>query len=241
MNEQLSKPWFSSAILGVSVIVGTIIVSYTLFQVKQSENTLVVTGSAKQHVTSDSVKWVGSFSRNVPVDGLRGGYAEMKLDESIISKFLIANGIEKTQVNFTPVMLEQPYQYDKSQPREYILRQTAEIQSNDIQKITSLAKNIESVVNQGVPFSTQSLEYYYSKLADLRINLLSDAVKDAQARASKIAESSGRKVGTIQSATMGVVQVLSPNSVDVSDYGAYDTSSIEKEVMVTVRTIFKIK
>jgi uncharacterized protein len=75
----------------------------------------------------------------------------------------------------------------------------------------------------------------------LRISLLSDAIKDAKARAQKIAESSGKQVGAIQSANMGVVQVMQVNSVDISDYGAYDTSTIDKDVMVTVKTIFRLE
>jgi hypothetical protein len=71
--------------------------------------------------------------------------------------------------------------------------------------------------------------------------MLTEAIKDAKARAEKIANSSGKRVGVIKSASMGVVQVLSPNSVDVSDYGTYDTSTINKEVMVTVKALFTIK
>jgi hypothetical protein len=86
-----------------------------------------------------------------------------------------------------------------------------------------------------------SLEYSYTKLPELRVSLLSDAVKDAKARAAKLAESSGKKVDVLKSASVGVVQVLPVNSVDVSDYGTYDTSKIDKDVMVTVKAAFTLK
>ena len=35
--------------------------------------------------------------------------------------------------------------------------------------------------------------------------------------------------------------VMAPNSVDVSDYGQYDTSNVNKEVMVTVRASFAVR
>jgi len=110
-----------------------------------------------------------------------------------------------------------------------------------LQKITALAKNTLQLINAGVIFSSQNLEYYYSQLPDLRVALLSDAIKDAKDRATKIAESSGKRVGTLKSATMGVVQVMNVNSTDVTDYGTYDTSNIEKEVMITVRAVFTLK
>lgn len=71
------------------------------------------------------------------------------------------------------------------------------------------------------------------------MELLSEAVKDAQNRAGKIAQSSGNEVGSLKSASVGVVQVLPVNSTEISDYGTYDTSSIEKEVMITVRATFR--
>jgi hypothetical protein len=111
----------------------------------------------------------------------------------------------------------------------------------DVEGITAISKKITELASKGVIVSIQSLEYYYSKLPDLRVSLLTDAVKDAKARAEKIAAGTGRSVGSVQSASSGVVQVLAPNSVDVSDYGNYDTWSIEKEIMVTVKASFRLK
>jgi hypothetical protein len=74
----------------------------------------------------------------------------------------------------------------------------------------------------------------------MRVELLSEAIKDAKARAEAIAKESGRQVGELREATGGVVQVLSQGGVDISDSGSYDTESLNKEVMVTVRATFEL-
>jgi hypothetical protein len=51
----------------------------------------------------------------------------------------------------------------------------------------------------------------------------------------------GKKVGQLKSASSGVVQVMSANSLDISDYGSYDTSKIEKNIMLTVKATFTLK
>ena len=107
--------------------------------------------------------------------------------------------------------------------------------------ISEIAKNINPLIEKGVVFSTQSLEYTYTKLPEERVEMLSSAVKDAKARASKLAESSGKSVGQLKSASSGVVQVMSANSLDISDYGSYDTSKIEKNIMLTVKASFTLK
>jgi hypothetical protein len=71
--------------------------------------------------------------------------------------------------------------------------------------------------------------------------LLSSVVRDVRRRAEEIAESGGLKVGKVISARSGVAQVLAPNSVEISDYGTYDTSTKEKEIMLTVNVTFEAK
>lgn len=243
-KENLNKPLINfGIILALGVIISASIWAYVFYQTKAFANVLTVTGSTKKQVTSDSVKWVSSFTRKTDANSLRYGNDQMIADLKVVKDFFKKNGIEEKDLVISTVFMEQNYEYNQNYtgPTKYNLRQTVEVQSNDVQKITQLAKNTNEIINQGVIFSTQSLEYLYTKLPELRVELLSDAVKDAKARADKLAESSGRKVDILKSASSGVVQVLPLNSIAVADYGAYDTSTIEKEVMITVKASFSIK
>ncbi len=228
-------------VLGLCIIIASGIASYTFFYVRTKEDTLAVTGSVKQMVVSDLAKWTGAIQRNIPQEDLKAGYAQMKQDEALVLEFFKGYGYTESDVLISPVFMEAPFQYDPNAPKEYILRQNVQIQSEDVNKVTEMTKNTQALIDEGVIFSTYSLEYYYTKLPELRIELLGDAVKDAELRAQAIAESTGLKVGTIESANAGVVQVLQVNSTEISDYGAYDTSTIEKEVMVTVTAIFNLE
>lgn len=230
-------------IIAIGLILASAIFGFAFYQSRNIDDALQVTGSATKTITSDLVKWNSGFSRNIGVNDLKSGYLQMASDLAKVKDFFKGEGIEDGSIDTSPIYMDQQYDYSKggSNLNGYVLRQTIQIQSNDIEKITNLAKDTQKLIEQGVVFSTQSLEYYYSKLPETRVELLADAVKDAQARAEKIAQSSGKQVGALKSASVGVVQVLPKNSVDVSDYGTYDTTSIEKEVMITVRANFRIK
>ncbi len=230
----------SSVILGLSFIIGFIIISYSLIQIKSFDNLLVVTGSSKQLVVSDIAKWNASFSRNAYDYNLNQGYTAMKADEDIVKEFLRDNGISESEITITPVSMQKNYKYDSSydSPDEYTLIQNVTIESGDIEKIKLISKNAQRVIEKGVIFSANAPQYYYSKLSDARINLLPSAMEDARKRAESI---SGKKAGSLKSVSMGVVQVLQPNSVDISDYGMYDTSTVEKEIMITVRASFSLR
>lgn len=236
------KIFLLPTILGVCLIISSIIGAFAYYN-KDVTNSLSVTGSASRQVVADNAKFTGDFSRVVKVSNLKSGYASMSEDLKLVKAFLKTQGIEDKDVIISTVSMNENYNYNNNYQteKEYTLRQQVEVSSSDINKITSLAQQTQSLINSGVIFSTNQVEYYYTKLPDLRVELLSDAIKDAKARAEKMAQATGKKVGSLKSAASGVVQVLSANSLEVSDYGAYDTSKINKNVMVTVRASFGLK
>lgn len=238
--ENSNKTIFFGLILGVSLIIAAALISKTFLDVKNLDNVISVSGSAKQKVTSDSARWTGNFTRSANRDQLKDGYNLMKADEKIISDFLISQGF-KDKFEISPVFMNEIYKNDSNAPKEYNLIQNVEIKSEDVNKMKELAKNSDKLAEKGIVFSANSVEYYYSKLPEIRISLLPEAIKDAKNRAEAIAKSSGKSVDTVKSVTMGVVQVMPVGAVEISDYGSYDTSGIEKEVMVTAKTVFGLK
>ncbi len=238
-NGSISKlAW----ILGASLVISALIGAGAFYKVKGMDRSLTVTGSAKKQVTADLAKWSSSFSRTVGEPDLKSGYASMASDLKAVKKFFLDRGVKESDLVISPVYLDQQYRDPNSQaPQQYNLRQTVELQLNDIKKIGDLAKDTQALINQGVIFAPGAPEYYYSKLPETRVELLGEAVNDAHDRADKIAQAGGRRVGSLKEASVGVTQVTSVNSIDVSDYGTYDTSKPDKDVMITVKTTFSLE
>ncbi len=231
-----------SIIIGAAIIIAVIIggIFYTT-KSPNSSNTLTVTGSAKLSAVADNVIWRSSVTRNVTSDNLKIGYAQVAADLKLVQEFLKQSGVEEKEITVTPVTVMQDWSQNGGAPKSYTLRQAIEVQSTQVEQVTDISKNIQKVVEQGAFFQTDSVEYYYSKLADARVALLTDAISDARARAAAMAKSSNQRVGKLQSATSGVVQVLSQGAIDNGEYGQYDTSKINKDISVTVRATFSIK
>jgi len=233
--EKSNKLLFFGLIIGLSLIISAGLVAKTFLDVKNLDNVITVSGSAKQKVTSDSARWTGNFTRTATKDNLKDGYNQMKNDEKTVNDFLIAQGF-KDHFEISPVFMNEVYKSDSNAPKEYNLTQNIEIKSDDVNKMKELAKNSDGLASKGIIFSANSVEYYYSKLPELRVSLLPEAIKDAKQRADIISA-----VDSVKSVSMGVVQVMPVGAVEISDYGSYDTSGIEKEVMITVKTIFSLK
>lgn len=246
-----------SLLLGLSLYGSVKLGAESYERVKANDQTISVTGSADRTITSDSVKWTGSFSRSADAAGLKDANVAMKSDLNAVITLLHSRGVQDSQITIqpmaaTPVCAGQqgtPY-YDRnggptcgtSPVSGYNLQQGIMVESPNVKEVTKLAQEAPTtLVQDGILFTSVNLEYYYTKLGDLKLEMLSAASQNAKDRAQKIAETTGSKIGKPQSAGMGVFQVTAPNSVDVSDYGTYDTSSMEKKVTSVVRMSFLLQ
>jgi hypothetical protein len=122
----------------------------------------------------------------------------------------------------------------------YTLRQQVEVRSEDVDKIAQIAREATELINQGILLESSSPQYSYTRLGDLKIQMLGEAAKDAKVRAEKIADSTGNKIGAVRSARMGVMQITAADSTEVSDAGISDTSSIDKDVTAVVNISFAV-
>lgn len=234
----------AAGVLGVALIVVAVIGGIIVGNVRGTGNTLTTTGSAKMSVVSDSGKLSGSVLAYASEFDLSSGYQKIDRDTAKVKDYLMKAGATEEEITISPVALNEQYNYNNdavNQPKRYELRATITVDSKDVEKITRISNGVDDVVSTGVLFQTYGAQYYYSGLADARVSLLGDAIRDAKNRAREIARASGGNVGKLKTATSGVVQVLPPNSIDISDYGTYDTTTIDKDVMVTVRAAFIIR
>jgi uncharacterized protein len=236
--------WIAALILAVGLLASVSVATYGFVKSRAQVNTITVTGSAKKQIKSDYVTWKGSFSRQSK--SLSEAYSKLQGDLTIVKDYLNKEGISEndytvtsvnTQVNY--VML--PNGYMSSEVDSYRLYQDIELRSGDIERITKISRESTKLIQDGVQFQSNQPMYFYTKIADLKVDMLALATKDARNRAQKIAENGGAKLVSLKNAKMGVFQITPINSNDVSDYGINDTSSIEKEIMSVVNCTFTSK
>lgn len=237
-----STPLVAAAtIVAVAGVVVSGIGAYTARDIKLANDTVEVTGSAKRAVVADTARWTISLETRTGTADQEAGYQRIAAATDKIVAFLKDQGFADIE---TPAISSYPTytypQYGDPIFTGYTVNRVVMVRSDEVAKLQALTNSIEPLSGQGYAATTQSFELTYSKLAEERVALLSEAIRDAQARAEAIAKESGRAVGTLRQATGGVVQVLPQGGVDISDSGYYDTQSMNKEVMVTVRAVFEL-
>ncbi|WP_120488290.1 SIMPL domain-containing protein [Bergeyella cardium] len=234
------------AIASIGFVSGLAVLGSAVKNRNKAENTISVTGLGSKKFTSDLITWSGNFSRNSYE--LKEAYDALVNDRKVIEKYLTSQGIKKEELVFSAVNMERLYNYNtdaSGYSRQtfagYQLSQSVSIKSKDVSKVEKLSRNITEIINLGIEFTSSAPSYFYTKLADVKQEMIADATKDAKQRAEKIAENAGSSLGNLKKANMGVIQITAPYSDEEYSYGGtFNTSSKEKEATITIKLEYEV-
>lgn len=232
----------TAAIVGLSIVAAAIIGGNYFYRARQTGHDIRVVGSASQEYEADIVKWRVTLGRwsGLGESEVRGGYLQLERDRTALTAYLTSNGIKPGEISSQPVNRGNTYD-NQGRATGNSLTQTIDVVSPGIDAIERLALNTAGLYDKGITPQYSSLEYYLSKLPDIKKELLAAATRDAKARAAEIAKNSGARLGPVSSARAGVFQITEPYSTEVSDYGIYSTSTRRKNVTVTVTATFSLR
>jgi hypothetical protein len=236
--------WLNAGVaLAIGLIISSLIFGWFYSKSKKGDEAITVTGSAKRRISSDLVVWSAGVSTQAPV--LADAYRQLSDNIPKIKEYLLSKGIPENQMTVSAITTTTLKARDQdgnetSEITGYALSQQIEVRSNDVQRIAQVARESTELINQGILVESRAPQYYYTQIGDLKIEMLGEAAKDAKERAERIAASTGNSIGSVRSARMGVLQITAADSTDVSDYGVYDTSTIEKDMTAVVNVSFAV-
>lgn len=230
-------------ILGLAAVVSMFIFTGTWRKVRSENQTITVTGSAKKVMISD----LGILRGTLSASGATASdaYRALQAQKPILVDYIRSKGFPVDKITFQTISNYPIYNYNQNGQqmdiRSYNASQMIDIHSNDVELIKAISLEISSLVEKGVNFQVNPPEYYYTKVGDIKIEIQAEAAKDAMTRGQRIAKATGRELGTLKSARMGVLQITPENSNMTSDYGINDVSSIRKEITAVVNANFAIE
>ena len=176
---------------------------------------------------------------------MTAAFQKLQSDLKTVRNYLISKGVGEKDMIVSQTGTEILYKKNEkgnntNEIEAYRLSQTIEIKSGEVDKIAGISRQSTELIDLGVEFISSAPQYFYTKLAELKLEMLAEATQNAKKRAEQMASATGSGIGFMRSARMGVFQITPISSVDVSDWGQNDTTSLEKKVMAVVRVDFSI-
>lgn len=230
----------AGATIASSVIFSKGFLSVTKFMREQ----ITVTGSAQKEIKSDYAVWTGSFSRR-EID-MASAYQKLEADLVTVKKYLKNKGFSEAEILTSQIATETIYKKNEKGNNTnviegYRLTQSVEVRSRDVYKIARISRESTELINSGIEFYSGNPDYSYTRLDELKVEMLAKATENAKVRAENMVKATGNRTGFMRSAKMGVFQITPVNSTEVADWGMNDTMSLEKKVTAVVTASFSIE
>jgi uncharacterized protein len=240
--------YITAAIIGLAFIIGLFVIANAYKSRAKSLQSIGVTGSAEKDFVSDLVVWKGSYSRK-SMD-LKSAYAELKNDETSIRAYLSGKGVSNNDMVFSSVNINKEFNNPTDangrslgqQFTGFNLTQTVRIESKDVDKINQISREATELIQQGIELNSLAPLFYYTKLTEIKMDLLAKASADGKQRAEIIAKNAGSSLGKLRKATLGVFQITGKNTDEDYTYGGtFNTSSLNKTGSITIKMEFAVE
>ena len=227
-------------LLGLFVAIGLSVAGYfisqTLYNAKVGLNTAVVKGLAERRVVADRANWEivykvkGTSREEVPKL-----YQQAEENQRKISTLLKDNGFSDSEIQLGVINYEYLEYRDDNQnlvDQTHTLVGNISVETDKVELVSKVRTSVNTLIAQGLDIENRSPAYRFTKLNEIKPEMLREATQNARIAANEFAENAGVTVGSIQSALQGSFYVRDAGE----EYG--DTVKLEKDVRVVTTITF---
>ncbi len=219
----------SAGALTLGMMVGGYLLGDGLLRARQADRSVTVRGLAERDVTADLATWTIAYSAQS--DNLQSAQQDIDGDTDAIRKFFTELGFKAGALKPTGANVSQHNSYGNTR---YTIRQRLSLRTNDIDKAQTAVARQFDLVRRGIVLEDGSgMTFTFTKLDEIKPEMVAQATKDARKSAEQFAQDSGTDVGGIKSATQGYFSVQSRDG-DGGGYGVSDTPHKKVRVVTTV-------
>jgi len=212
MNITTRNLIISCLLLATGISMAGYFISNTLYKSRVALNTVTVKGLAE--------------------------YKQAENNKDQILKSLEKGGITQSEITIGTIKYSSDeFRNDDKElvDQRHYLTGTIEIETTRVPIVGKVRPTINELMIQGIDLSNFSPKYRFTKLNEIKPDMLQEATKNARIAAAEFATHSGSKIGRIRSARQGGFTI-----VDVGEnYG--DTNKIKKEVRVVTTSEFYLE
>lgn len=195
---------------------------------------VTVKGVAERTVSADLSVWPLRFVATG--DELAATQADLGKAAQKVRDFLAKSGVAENEIEMQRLEVNDlqanPYRSGPLTTR-YIIAQTLVVRSTNVQRTVDLSQRVGELVDAGVVIGGADMPavgpyYLFTKLNDLKPEMIGEATRRAREGAAQFAADSGSHVGSIRRASQGIFEILPRDNTP----GLSEDTQVEKTVRV---------
>lgn len=222
--------WFgTAAIMAVGMIAGGYLLGDGLLRAKDAERAVTVRGLAERDVTADLATWTISYSASS--NSLAEAQDKVRRDTATIEAFFKDLGFPAAALQPTGANVNS---FTNEGVTTYTVRQRLALRTTDIARAQKAVARQFDLVGRGVFLEEGSgMAYTFTRLNDIKPEMVAAATRDARAAAQQFAKDSDSGVGKIRDATQGYFEIEARDG-DAGGWGSADSPYKKVRVVTTV-------
>ncbi|KEO93312.1 hypothetical protein EH32_11365 [Erythrobacter litoralis] len=230
MTGSANRRWFgTAAIAAFGMMAGGYLLGDGLLRAKEAERSVTVRGLAERDVTADLATWTISYSASST--NLASAQAKARSDTDAIETFFADLGFPEDALQPTGANVSS---YTNDGITTYTVRQRLALRTDDIARAQKAVARQFDLVGRGVFLEEGSgMSYAFTRLNDIKPEMVAEATRDARAAAQQFAEDSGARVGSIKDATQGYFSIEARDG-ESGGWGQSDSPYKKVRVVTTV-------
>lgn len=197
-----------SIILAIGIMVMGWCVKAGIDNFTNKDRKVTVKGLAEREVPADKVTW--SISTKETGNDLPTLYERINVQAGKIKAFLKQNGLEESEITVNPPSvsdLEAREWGDNQKPFRYIVNTTITVATTKVEAVNKAIFKQAELLKQGVALDSSYPNYEYASFQQMKPEMMSEAIKNAQKTAEQFAEASESNLGKIQTAGQGQFEI----------------------------------
>ena len=199
--------------LAISILISGYLLSNLHVKSKAYDRSVEVKGLAEREVEAD----LGVWPIQVTLAGNDLTELKRRLDQQkqVVNDFFSQQGFDAMEFSAGPINIQDGqaniYGGSDNARYRYIAQMEFTARTNDLKKLqTALTESLE-LISQGILIGSRDtwrpIEYIFTKLNDIKPQMIEEATKNAREVAEKFAMDSNSAVGKIKSANQGIFSI----------------------------------
>ena len=226
--------------MGLFVAIGLALSGYfvgqTMYNAKVALNTAEAKGLAERRVKADRANWSiiytvkGKNKTEIPEM-----YKQAEQNQQTIVKLLKNSGFDDNEIEIG--VLDYRYKEFRDENNKLVdqvhsLNGNITVATQKVEQVSKARSNVSKLIAEGINIENMAPIYSFTKLNEIKPDMLREATKNARIAANEFAENAGVRVGGIRSASQGSFYIRDAGE----EYG--DTRKIDKDVRVVTTITF---
>ncbi|MFZ2620680.1 MAG: SIMPL domain-containing protein [Alphaproteobacteria bacterium] len=224
------------ALLPIALVAAAFVLGQQVASIRTADQYVTVKGLAELPAVAD----VGTWSLSVKATGneLKPVMADMQRQVTAMTDFLVKAGVPVADIQPQPLRVEdaQANTYNNGQyASRFVVEAPVQVRTTVVEALVKAAMQTQDLVAQGVVLNGYAMPIFsFTKLNEMKPQLIAEATKNARMAAQKFADDSGSAVGGIRRATQGQIEILG------RDRALPDDQQVQKTIRVVTTVDYRL-